>query len=57
MLIILKLLLNYRFNTPDDHEKLVQSIIKEKKLQERLDELIAYRNKGFKNFSEIEVFY
>jgi transcriptional adapter 2-alpha len=44
-----------RFNTPDDHEKLVQGIIKEKLLRQRIEELNMYRKLGLKSFEEVEV--
>ena len=44
-----------RFNTPEDHEKIVQGIIKEKKLRIKIEELNFYKKLGLKNFQEVEV--
>ena len=44
-----------RFNTSDDHEKLVQGIIKEKQIRQRIEELKFYRKLGIKTFEEVEV--
>jgi len=44
-----------RFNTGDDHEKLVQGIIKEKQIRQRIEELKFYRKLGIKTFEEVEV--
>jgi len=44
-----------RFQSPEDHEQMVQGIIKQKEIQRRIDELVAFRNMGFKTFDEIEV--
>ena len=46
-----------RFNTPEDHEKLVQGIIKEKQIRLRIEELNNYRSKGLKTMEEVEVIY
>ena len=44
-----------RFNTSEDHEKLVQGIIKEKQIRQRIEELKFYRKLGIKTFEEVEV--
>jgi hypothetical protein len=44
-----------RFNKPEDHEKLVQGIIKEKLIRQRIEELKYYRKLGLKTFEEVEV--
>lgn len=44
-----------RFNTAEDHEKLVQGIIKEKQIRQRIEELKFYRKMGLKNFEDVEV--
>ncbi|CAD8067888.1 unnamed protein product [Paramecium primaurelia] len=43
-----------RFNKPDDHERLVQNLIKEKQLRAKIEELRYYRKLGMKTFEEVE---
>lgn len=43
-----------RFNTPDEHEKLVNGIIKEKQIRQRIEELKELRAKGYRNLAELE---
>ena len=43
-----------RFNTPEDHEKLVQGIYKEKMLRQKIEELRFYKKMGLKTFEEVE---
>jgi transcriptional adapter 2-alpha len=43
-----------RFNTPQDHEKLVQGIIKERQLRARIDTLSFYIKIGLTNNDEVE---
>ena len=43
-----------RFNTPEDHEKLVQGIIKEKQLRQRIAELRELQSKGLRNWGDVE---
>lgn len=43
-----------RFSTPDEHEKLIQGIIKEKQIRQRIEELKVYRKMGLRNLAEIE---
>lgn len=43
-----------RFNTPEDHEKLVQGIIKEKQLRQRIAELRELQAKGIRSWGEVE---
>ena len=43
-----------RFNTPEDHEKLVQDIIKEKQLRQRIAELRELQARGVKTWGEVE---
>lgn len=43
-----------RFSTADEHEKLVQGIIKEKQIRQRLEELKDLKRKGFRTISEAE---
>eukprot|EP01016_Furgasonia_blochmanni_P016095 TRINITY_DN1912_c0_g2_i11.p2 TRINITY_DN1912_c0_g2~~TRINITY_DN1912_c0_g2_i11.p2 ORF type:complete len:237 (+),score=91.62 TRINITY_DN1912_c0_g2_i11:79-711(+) len=45
-----------RFNTPEDHEKLVQGIIKERQIRARIEELRFYRKIGIKSFEEVELY-
>jgi transcriptional adapter 2-alpha len=42
-----------RFNTVEDHEKLVQGIIKERQIRQRIEELKEFRKKGFKTLAEV----
>lgn len=44
-----------RFNTAEDHEKLVQGIIQERQLRARIEELRHYSKIGLKTFEEVEV--
>lgn len=41
-----------RFSTPEEHDQLVQGIIKEKQIRSRLDELKELKNKGFRNLND-----
>lgn len=43
-----------RFNTPEDHDKLVQGIIREKQIRQRIAELKELESRGIKNLGEIE---
>ena len=43
-----------RFNTPEDHEKLVQGLIRERQLRARIEELKYYKKMGLKTFEDIE---
>ena len=45
-----------RFNTPEEHEKLVQGIYNEKMLKKKMDELRFYMKIGFKSFDEVELY-
>ena len=45
-----------RFNTPEEHEKLVQGIYREKILRQKIEELRAYKKMGLKTFEEIELY-
>lgn len=45
-----------RFNTPEDHEKLVQGIYKEKMLRQKIEELRFYKKIGLKTFEEVELY-
>ena len=44
-----------RFQTPEEHEKLVQNIVKERELRRRIEELLAYKRLGLKTFEDVEV--
>ena len=43
-----------RFNSPQKHEQLVQGIIKEKHIRQRIEELKELRKKGFRTLAEVE---
>jgi transcriptional adapter 2-alpha len=43
-----------RFNSPDDHEKLVNSLLKERLLREVIEQLKFFKAKGLKTLEEIE---
>lgn len=42
-----------RFNSAEDHEKLVQGIIKEKEIRQRIEELKELKKKGFRTLGEV----
>lgn len=44
-----------RFHSEEQHEKLIQNIVKERNLRKRIEELMAYKKLGLKSISEIEV--
>lgn len=44
-----------RFQTPEEHDKLVQNIVKERELRRRIEELLAYKRLGLKTFDDVEV--
>lgn len=44
-----------RFHSEEDHEKLVQNIVRERNLRRRIEELKAYRQLNLKTFDEVEV--
>ena len=44
-----------RFHSADEHEKLVQNIVKERNIRRRIEELMTYKKLGLKNFEDIEV--
>jgi transcriptional adapter 2-alpha len=44
-----------RFQTEDEHERLVQNIVKERNLRRRIEELKAYKELNLKTFEEVEV--
>ncbi|CAD8064801.1 unnamed protein product [Paramecium sonneborni] len=43
-----------RFNDIDNHERIVQNLIKEKQLRAKIEELRFYRKLGIKTFEEVE---
>lgn len=45
-----------RFDTPEEHEKLVQGIYREKLLRQKIEELRMYKRMGLKTFEEVELF-
>jgi transcriptional adapter 2-alpha len=45
-----------RFNTPEDHEKLVNSLIKERLLREVIEQLKLFKSKGLTSLDQIEKF-
>jgi transcriptional adapter 2-alpha len=45
-----------RFNSPEDHEKLVQGIYREKQLRQKIEELRFYKKIGLKTFEEVELY-
>lgn len=46
-----------RFQTEEEHERLVQNIVKERNLRRRIEELKAYKELNLKTFEEVEVIY
>lgn len=45
-----------RFQTEEEHEKLVQNIVRERNLRRRIEELKAYKELNLKTFEEVEQF-
>lgn len=43
-----------RFNSPDDHEKLVNSLLKERLLREVIEQLKYFKSKGLTTLEQIE---
>jgi transcriptional adapter 2-alpha len=43
-----------RFNQVQDHEKLVQALIKERRLRQRIEELKDFQRRGFTNLDQLE---
>jgi len=43
-----------RFNTPHDHQKLVQGIIKERNIRARIEQLSFFIRIGLTNYEEVE---
>jgi transcriptional adapter 2-alpha len=43
-----------RFNTAEDHERLVQAVIKERQIRQRIEELKEFKKKGFRTLAEID---
>lgn len=43
-----------RFNTADEHEKLVNSLIKERNLREIIEQLKFFKSKGLTSLDQIE---
>ena len=42
-----------RFSSPEEHEQLVQGILKEKQIRARLEELKDIKKKGFRSIAEL----
>jgi len=45
-----------RFSSPEEHEKLVQGIYREKMLRQKIEELRVYKRMGLKTFEEVELY-
>lgn len=45
-----------RFQTEEEHEKLVQNIVRERNLRRRIEELKSYKELNLKTFEEVEQF-
>ena len=45
-----------RFNSPEDHEKLVNSLLKERMLREAIEQLKYFKSKGISTLDQIEKF-
>lgn len=43
-----------RFNTVEEHEKLVNGILKEKQIRQRIEELKEMKRRGMRTLAEIE---
>ena len=43
-----------RFNQVQDHEKLVQALIKERRIRQRIEELKDFQRRGFTNLAQLE---
>ena len=43
-----------RFNTPEDHEKLVNSLLKERLLREVIEQLKYFKTRGLTSLDQIE---
>lgn len=44
-----------RFQTEEEHDRLVQNIVKERNLRRRIEELRAYKELNLKTFEEVDV--
>ena len=45
-----------RFNTKEDHERLVESMMKERLIRETIQQLKYFKSKGLNNLDQIEKF-
>ncbi|EGR31009.1 hypothetical protein IMG5_119510 [Ichthyophthirius multifiliis] len=45
-----------RFSTPEEHERLVQGIIKERQIRQKIEELKTYKKIGLNTFEDIEIY-
>lgn len=43
-----------RFNLPEDHQKIVQGLVKERQIRQRITELKQFRKMGMKSLAEVE---
>lgn len=43
-----------RFHSSEEHEKLVQGIIREKMIRQRIEELKELKKRGFKTLADVE---
>ena len=43
-----------RFNNPEEHDKLVQGLIKEKQIRQRIAQLKELKAKGLKTLGEVQ---
>lgn len=43
-----------RFSTPEEHEKLIEGLMRERELRKRIEELSFYKRLGMKTFQDIE---
>lgn len=46
-----------RFNTPEEHEKLVNSLLKERMLREMIEQLKYFKSKGLQSLEDIEKYF
>lgn len=46
-----------RFHSEEEHDRLVQNIVKERQIRKRIEELQTYKKLGCKTFEDVEVIY
>ena len=44
-----------RFQSMEEHEKLVQNIVKERNIRKKIQELMTYRKLGLRTFDDVQV--